>query len=429
MTAHKIVRAHEGGATVAEPRQWLLSIYNTAHDEHEAFGTGFNLSRLKTSNINAPGPRQTILHELETGSCLETAEHFGECDHTGNPILQDLAFRPPTTGKPLGFCDLRALMIENRPVVFEWKSLVAALDQHTGQPKGPEGDHYMVVVGTRVVGGNADVFIWDPWAKSDLPEDHLQWIRYNEYAFPGTEHGIVGPTHGRDYFQIRALGRRQTKLPETCDVIIPPPVPFVPVVQPVSVLQHDLLPENLQHTLPPGQLPTLERGQRFGTAFPIVALTSAQIVGSVADPARVRGHDASSALVTVMDANGHTNTFFSVVHDRRGWRLGGYVNNGVARQLTEARQTHWDSEREARPRSLSDYYMLSVPSRRTFFAAYEDPRTHETMFVPISDDPAIGAVTGKSQRARDLLLRMATDIEADWARQARQARLKGSTAR
>jgi hypothetical protein len=95
------------------------------------------------------------------------------------------------------------------------------------------------------------------------------------------------------------------------------------------------------------------------------------------------------------------------------------VSSGVAAELAETRKAHYEGQPEQRPRALSDYYMLSIPSRRTFFAAYQDLRSQETMLVPVADDPAIGAFAGKAQPARALLLRIATDIEADWARQER----------
>jgi len=426
MTAYRIVRHHEGrDRGLNTPSQWLLSVYNQAHNEKAAFGAR-KINRLTTDDVSAPDPLAAILNKLKSETCPKTAENFGECDDTGEPILQDLDFADPVEEKPLGFCELRALMIDKRPVVFEWRSLVAPVNPGTGQPTGPEGDHYMVVVGTRVVGGKPDVRIWDPWPKGGPVAGHLQWISYNEYAHPGAEHGVIGPTHGMDFFQIRRLHNDETVLPTTCEVTIPPIVPIVPTSQPINQVQRDFLPENLRHTLPPEQLPTLERGQHFGVAFPIVGLTSAQIVRAAGNPERVRGHEASSVLLTVEDPKGRADTFVSLVHDRAGWQRAGYVNNGVGLQLAAMRKVHWEKEREARPRALSDYYMLSIPSRRTFFVAYDDPRTHETMLVPVADDAAIGAVAGKGQRASDLLLRMATDIEADWARRARQTRLRSA---
>ncbi len=419
MTAYKIVVANEGiGPNLITPTQRLLGIYNVAHDEQEAFGPSFNITALTTGDIRAAGARRTILRNLRNRTCPPNATALGQCDHTGVPILQDLESTATAASKPLRFCQIRALMTAQRPVIFQWKGLVAPVQSANGRKKGPEGDHYMVILGARVRLGVPEVRVWDPWGKTQ----HLQWIPYTEYAQPSVAHGVPGEKHGVDYYQIRRPGRPQTSLPTRCDVNIPVLAPVVLAPRPLDEIRRDFLPANIRQTLQSAQLPPLEAGQRYGYAFPIVALTSAQIVAGSDDPSRLIRSESAAVLVAVEDASGRFETLYSVLHDRQGWQRRGYVGSGVAAQLAETRKAHFDREPEQRPRAISDYYMLSIPSRRTFFAAYQDPRSNETMLVPVADDPAIGAYAGKSQPARDLLLRMATDIEADWARQARSRR-------
>jgi hypothetical protein len=237
----------------------------------------------------------------------------------------------------------------------------------------------------------------------------------------------AGEKLGVNYFQIRRAGKPETPLPTTCNVIIPVLAPIVLAPQPIDILRRDLLPDNIRQTFAQNPLPPLEAGQRFGYSFPVVALTSTQIVANTTDPDRVLKAEAAAALIPVEDASGRFDTFYSVLHGRQGWERRGYVNSGIAAQMVETRKTHFDKHPEQRPRYLSDYYMLSIPSRRTFFAAFEDPRTRETMLVPTADDPAIGAYAGQAQRSRELLLRIATDIEADWARHARLKPHSGAT--
>lgn len=420
ITAYKIVVANEGiGPNLITPTQRLLGIYNVAHDEQEAFGPNFNITALTTGDIKAPGARQAILPTLRDRTCPASAMALGQCDHTGVPILQDLKSKATAAANPLRFCQLRALMAARRPVIFQWKALVAPVDRVNGRKMGPEGDHYMVILGTRVRLGVPEVRVWDPWVQKGSSSPHLQWITYTEYAEPAAEHGVPGEKHGIDYYQIRRLGRPETSLPKHCNVNIPVLAPIVLAPRPLDEIQRDFLPANMRQTLQSAQLPPLEAGQRHGYAFPIVALTSAQIVAGSVDPGLILRSESAAALVIVENASGHFDTLYSVLRDTQGWQRRGYVSSGVAAQLAETRKAHFEKEPEQRPRALSDYYMLSIPSRRTFFAAYQDPRSRETMLVPVTDDPAIGAYAGRAQLARDLLLRIATDIEADWARHAR----------
>jgi hypothetical protein len=279
----------------------------------------------------------------------------------------------------------------------------------------------MVILGTRVRLGVPEVRVWDPWEQKGMPaaKPHLQWITYMEYADPAAEHGVTGEKHGIDYFQIRRSGRLETPLPTRCNVNTPVLAPVVLAPRPLEEIRRDFSPANIRQTLQGARIPELEAGQRFGYALPIVALTSAQIVAGSADPGRILKSESAAVVVVVEDASGHFDTLYSVLHDPQGWQRRGYVSSGVAAELAETRKAHYERQPEQRPRALSDYYMLSIPSRRTFFAAYQDSRSQETMLVPVADDPAIGAYAGKAQPARDLLLRIATDIEADWARQAR----------
>jgi hypothetical protein len=321
-------------------------------------------------------------------------------------------------------------MAVKRPVIFQWKGLVAPVDPRTGRNRGPEGDHYMVILGTRFQPGIAEVLVWDPWEQkgSSAPKPHLQWIPYTEYTNPSVAHGVPGEKHGIDYYQIRRQGRPETRLPTRCEVNIPVLAPVVLAPRPLDEIRRDFLPANIRQTLRGAQLPALAARQRYGFAFPIVGLTSAQIVAGSVDPGRLLKSESASVLVVIEDASGRFDTLYSVLHGAQGWQRRGYVSSGVAAQLAETRKAHFEKEPGQRPRALSDYYMLSIPSRRTFFAAYRDPRSQETMLVPVADDPAIGAYAGKAQPARDLLLRIATDIEADWARQARSMpHLSGTT--
>lgn len=418
MTAHRIVRKNEGiRPGLIDPDQRLLGLYNLAQDTTELFGNPFDTTRLTSEKVNAHK------EELEAidGDCPATGESLGHCDLSGTPILLDLSSERTADGEPLDFCQLRALMEAQRPVIFEWRGLKARTDSTTGRKLGAEGDHYLAVLGTRVESGTPEVLVWDPWVPrfSVAETQHLQWIPYTEFANPAADHGVVGEKHGVDYFQIRRKGRRKTPLPSQCDVAVPTSQPIASIPLPIDGIRREFLPDNVGRTMRSAGFPALKPGQRYGFSFPIVALTSAQIVARAASPPRSLGSESATVLTIVEDAAGKFDAVRTVLHGEKGWERRGYVSAAVAAALVEARKTHHARRREPRPASLADYYMVSIPSRRAFFVAYDDRQTGETMLIPIADQPEIGATAGKAQRARDLLLRIATDIEADWARQAR----------
>lgn len=412
VTAIRTLRANQPAANPPAAtdkdfrEQWDLSIYNVADGSFDAFGRDFDVSTLKSRDLPAA---QARIDMLRNGPCKVDASGFGVCDRPGFPILLDHEFDVTPEGKPLTFCDLTLLMKANRPVVFEWRFLEPGMSPF-GDPLGPGGDHFMVVVGTRDDRGFPEVRIWDPWPQefgAPNKADHLRWIPYAEYARPISDHGSDRPRHGVDRYDIRPPGAPRTPgLGQPCNVSTE--IPSVsPSRQPVEKLLQGYAAKSAATR--EGNTPAPNARYR---PLPVFSLTQRALADAGAIAPRVVEPGAFASVEPVEDAAGNLVDANLVVNDGESSRRAGYMNLAIARRLYDALERHAADPEQVQPASRNDYFILAIPERREFFLAFRHPQDDSLQLVAIEDEEPLATKAGLARCATAVFPRIARDIAA-----------------
>jgi hypothetical protein len=424
MTALNTVNRRDGrSSSWILPTQWHLAAYRAAQSKQTGVFSCADYSRLSSTKVRKKANTKALKHWSKT--CVE--EKSVLCNEGGLPILLDQdyddtatrrdrrACTPPDPGPPPSYCDLKRQFDDGRPVVFGWNDIPEETNRR-GEPLHASGNHYLVANGVRIENGVPQVLIYDPWPKQDPDpsinelEKHAKWIDYEMFAHPKFDHGVEAQ-YEFARLDIRRPGvARVAEAAGDCTVSIPASLPIRLVDDRIEQVSRQFQPSSIANTLR-SELPTLTPEQRFGIPFALVVLNESSIVRVRGDATALFDDMASVVMVPIQNYAGKVVDAFSAAHDVSSWRRAGYINNGVASLMVMARAVH-DERGSPEPAAIMDYFMVSIPERRSFFVAFTLPSGTKWL-VPIADDERVKAKRWQAEKASDLLPRIAARIEEE----------------
>jgi hypothetical protein len=143
-----------------------------------------------------------------------------------------------------------------------------------------------------------------------------------------------------------------------------------------------------------------------GKPFAVLALSLDDFRGAHPKPTALLTRKATAMLFPV-ESNGRVVDAFLMVFRDGHWVRHGYANTGVTRLLVKAR----DAYAKEHDLSVRSFYVVSIPGRAAFFAAYG--RGKDAVLIPASSDPSINAVEGRPVPAAQELETVAVAIHRD----------------
>ncbi|HTT01468.1 MAG TPA: hypothetical protein VMG11_05205 [Steroidobacteraceae bacterium] len=346
------------------------------------------------------------------------ATNIQACNQSGIPILPGLTYQTNTNSMGLAWTEAVQQLQAGRPFLFVWK-----------YPSG--GLHQLIAIGYSDDSGEK-LTIWDPLPIPDelpksvpacgalalstlgmtakqLKSEHESQIDFSVYADPDADEGVAAD-HLLDQYdlarieqpnppgnlQIESLMRPAPPTPGTPAAARPASEPFAPALRNARKEGERVLDLLHREHRSGGRL-------SLGTPFAVVGVGLDELRATGGDPKVLLTQTTSAVLFPVL-ANGAVVDSFTVLLRRGRWTRGGYSNTAVADRLVQVRA------RYAKARHLPDrdLYMVSVPGREAFFAAYGVGNM--AVLIPASNDPSIGATAGKAEPAMQQLGRLAAAV-------------------
>ena len=292
----------------------------------------------------------------------------GMCNAT-NPAglhLYDLNSTKVGAGKVLT-PDHFGIEIDTRkcPVTIRWDYG----NETNGSSRG--GGHALIITGYKA--DTHQLRLWDPWPALLNPDQqtsqHEKWIPYDTYVDPLNDEGMDAVAqHEFDEFKLRRKGTRVSDI--DCDY--PPLAPqsatdasresSVDFERGIPDLQKPIAEFLRGHVVLDSAGDAVHGPYVTGEPFPIIPLSTA-LLRKASRPESLLKPQTSAVVVPILK-DGQVIDSFLMLHDKRGWRAGGYSNNKIAALLTETRDIHAPKEAPA----LS-FYLVSIPGLSTFFVA------------------------------------------------------------
>ncbi len=326
------------------------------------------------------------------------------CNNGGEPILVGLDYA--RTSMPLSKRQIKKqLGTLKRPFIFSWKfkpnSNTERLIDH----------HYLIAFG--YVDAGSDGFfvkIWDPLpvaAATSPPPDiaDVVPIPLATYRNPSNYMGMF--TGYLETWKDLKPVNSQPPIPPSSTADCGPAVvanrpdtnPIV-MVQPASpsvsferALADSLNPQQRARKLRQiGRWITTPDQLKVGMPLPVVTLEIDQVLDPRADLSRLLGRRTHVVLYPVL-AGERVVASFLMVFDRGRWAARGYANNETTRRLAQLRTSHAERN-HLRP---EDFFLVSIPQRRAFFAAFQ--RSGKTELISTTTDRSIGVREDEAQPA------------------------------
>jgi len=257
-----------------------------------------------------------------------------------------------------------------RPVPIRWRFLGDI------QINGPKrvGEHALIVTGYNP--GSHELRIFDPWPSSD-PNDgiaglppalHEKWIPYDVYLDPQNDVGLDAiALHEFDQYRLQRVKDND----DLSGFHYPDPIPVPPRIAHrgncVDFDQRDI-PDDLygaiykvmrRHVVRDSGGAVIHGPYDAGMPIPIVALRVSEIIGAK-DRNELLKSKTSIVAVPVLRHDKLIDSFL-MLHDKNGWKPGGYSNNQITALLCEARKIP-----DEKP-DLRRHYLVSIPELGTFF--------------------------------------------------------------
>jgi hypothetical protein len=329
------------------------------------------------------------------------------CNSGGEPILVGLDYVRIIT--PLSKRQIkRQLGTLKRPFIFSWKfkpnSDTERLIDH----------HYLIAFG--YVDTGADGFfvkIWDPWpvpiAASAPPDiaDVLP-IPFETYRDPGKDMGMfsgyletwkdlqpvdsqpsIPPSNAAECGP--AVVDTINNRPDTNPIVLVRPAS--PSVSFERALADSLSPRQRARELKQiGRWVTVQEPLKVGMPFPIVTLEIDQLLDPRLDLPQLLARRTRVVLYPVT-AGEHVVGSFLMVFDHGRWVGRGYANNETTRRLTQLRTSHAEHN-HVQP---EDFFLVSIPQRRAFFAAFQ--QGGRTELISTTTDRSIRVRENEAQPA------------------------------
>jgi hypothetical protein len=373
------------GATAGRTSQAVEAAYNE-----------LGITSLAAVPAASPSALSSMLHYCETNIQI--------CNRGGFPILPGLTFQTGSSVTGLTWAQAKQQIDNGHPFIFIWDySTATGSGSHGGSQSQPDGLHALVAMGYSDDSGENQLVIWDPWpvpemlpstvpacgpadvgiSMADLEADHEKSIPFSLYANPVSDMGITA-VHGSDQYNL-SVGAGAGAVPEP--------------------------PGNLQINLEKRGASMQERQHHEGTRtvgspMSVIALELDDLRSSRPDARKLLQRKVAAELFPV-ESNGRVVDAFLMIFRDGSWVREGYANTGVTRLLVKAR----DAYAKERGLAAKNFYVVAVPGRATFFAAYG--RSPSAVLIPASSDPSIGAEAGKATVASAQLKRIAAAIRRD----------------
>jgi len=297
-----------------------------------------------------------------------TCAAIGLCNAT-NPDglhLYDLTSSKVGAGKVLT-PDHFGIEIDIRkcPVPIRWDYQDG--NQSNGSSRG--GGHALIITGYKAE--THELRLWDPWPAMLIPDQlasqHEKWIPYDTYVDPQNDEGMDAVAqHQFDEYKLRRKGTRITGInyppranqPDT-DARRENSVDFQ---EEIPDLEKPIAEFLRGHVVRDSAGDAVHGPYATGEPFPIIPLKTA-LLRKTSRPESLLKPQTSAVVVPILK-DGQVIDSFLMLHDKRGWRPGGYSNNKIAALLTEARDIHGSGEIPRR-----SFYLVSIPELSTFFVA------------------------------------------------------------
>jgi len=315
-----------------------------------------------------------------------------KCNATGVPWLFDVVHTPVPAGKKLKKQRLIDEILADRPVIVMWDYTNA---DRTGNL--PTSTHYLIITGYDDATDQFRVF--DPWLgfvqAPDEPDVHEHYISYEGYVDPHVSLGHnIKAAHDSDCYDLRrpTPGAEQLMAP---DQDFDPLVEAEPVVlettdfDEILRLEHDIQTIAHRRIVYAHDGSRLNAPKRAAEAFPIVALTTRQIVDAD-DSAHRLLIQRSWALIAPVVTGTDRKVVDSFQMYRSGgkWQEGGYSNSRIAKLMLKAAGR---LRREAGAKG--PIYLVSIPEQVMFFAASGEGETAH--LISLDADATGPVLTGK----------------------------------
>jgi len=349
----------------------------------------------ETDDFKHPTQRQTVIfHESgiktvndlrkaedETSDTHERYEGFkescspeGSCNLLSSKLhLFDVKSEMGVAGQALTAEHFRIeLGLRACPVPIRWRYEGAVEIDGTRRI----GEHALIVTGYNP--DKHELRIFDPWPSSDptdeiadlAPALHEKWIPYDVYVDPRNDGGLhATAVHEFDQFMLRRVGAKDPKTQFHYPALMTVP-PFDPHRGNCVDFDQRHVPDDLwgaiykvmgRHVVRDSSGYVIHGPYDPGRPIPIVGLKASQVVGCT-DHYSLFSSMTSTVAVPVL-RHGRMIDSFLMLHDKNGWKAGGYSNNQITSLLCEARKIL-----EAKP-DKGRIYLVSIPELSAFFVA------------------------------------------------------------
>jgi len=320
-----------------------------------------------------------------------------KCNASGVPWLFEVDYTEVPPGKKLTKQRLIDEILADRPVIIMWD--YTDVDRNAGN--FPTSTHYLIVTG---YDDTTDRFrVFDPWPtlgqNPDEPELHEHYVSYEGYANPTVSLGLpVTAVHESDCYDLRrfTIGAEQAT---------PPDEDFDPVVVGENVvleavdfdeilrLDHDIQALAHRRVVYAHDGSAVTAVKRAGEAFPVVALTTRQLLDANGAPHRLLVQKAWSLVAPVIAGpERKVVDSFQMYRSRGKWKEGGHSNARIAQLMIKA------AERLRREiRSQGSVYLVSIPEQVMFFAASGEGEVAQ--LISLDNDANGPVLTGREALA------------------------------
>jgi hypothetical protein len=300
----------------------------------------------------------------------DDCDPLAQCDGVDNPWLFDLNSTKVAAGKVLTERHFRRdIKVRKRPIIIQWDySDADGLADDT-----PQARHVLIVTGYNDADPEHMLRVWDPWPtveradEATEPVGREKWISYDTYVDPGSDHGLKA-VHGFDEYKLRRVGQAA---PAGYPALANPPqrqVSGPPInlsFRRSLVGARDAIGAHMRDMKVYARDGSRMAGPfTAADAFPIVVLTTGQILRARDRPQALLAEGTETLLVPVL-ASGQVVDSFLMQNENGNWFAGGYSNNRIAQVMVELRERFTNNARQP-----SEFYMVSVPEEGAFFVAH-----------------------------------------------------------
>ena len=313
--------------------------------------------------------------------------------------MYEVAYDEVPSGKKLKKSRLIAEILADRPVIVMWKysDVIPGEDLDL-----PSAEHYLIITGYD--DDTKQFRVFDPWLGDGSipgePDDHEYYVSYEGYVDPEVKLGMpVSAIHEAECYNLRRL---DIDAPQ----VAPPATDFDPIVAGENVvleagdfdeilrLDHEIQAIAHRRIVYAHDGNPVEGPKRAGEAFPIVGLTTRQLLQAHGAPHRLLV-PRSWALIAPVVVGQKIVDSFQMYRTRQTWKQGGSANTRVAQLMVKAAERlRKEVGDQVRP------YLVSIPEQVKFFAACGEGEAAKLISL---ENVANGPVQSGEQALADVL--------------------------